>query len=249
MTIHPTAAEGFTEPDVYELGRPGYPEAAVRHLEITSDTRTVDLGCGTGKLTRQLAGRCDLLIGIEPLPAMLDAFRHLLPGVGVMAGAAEALPLRDSSVDHVVCASAFHWFDHERAIPEIARVLTRNGRLAIIWNRRDSLVGWAAEFWEITEQHRGDTPGYRTGAWRKALEASALFGPIDEAFFDHVQRADHATLLARVGSISFIKTLPLEKKREVMERARDFLATHPATKDAASIDVPYKTAVYVTSPK
>jgi SAM-dependent methyltransferase len=244
--IHATAAAGFTKPDVYERGRPGYPQGAVDVLELRAGMRIVDLGCGTGKLTRQLAQTEAEVIGVEPLEPMIATFRQLAPDVALLRGTAENIPLPDGACDVVTCASAFHWFDHERAIPEIRRVLKTAGRLAIIWNRRDALQGWAAEFWDLTERYRGDTPGYRTGAWRDALEASPLFGPITEHPFAHTQTTDLDGLLARIGSISFIEILPAEEKDQLIVNARRFIETHPETRDRTTFDMPYRTVVYVS---
>jgi SAM-dependent methyltransferase len=243
-SIHRTAAEGFVRPEVYEKGRPSYPDGVVEALGITSDTRVLDLGCGTGKFTRMVAHA--RVLGIEPLPAMLAGFRAVLPGTTVASGTAEAIPVRDARFDVVTCASAFHWFDHARALPEIRRVLADDGRLGIIWNRRDKLEGWAAEFWAITEAHRGDTPGYRTGAWREALESSPLFGPIDEHWFEHTQRVDREGLLARVASISFIETLPDDVRVGVLGEATGFLDAHPDTKGRTTFALPYHTVVYIS---
>ncbi|MEX2392989.1 MAG: class I SAM-dependent methyltransferase [Actinomycetota bacterium] len=245
MKIHATAAAGFTKPDIYEQGRPGYPSGAVDILALREGMRVVDLGCGTGKLTRQLVLTDAEVIGVEPLEGMLATFHDLLPDVPILNGTAEEIPLPDSSVDVVTCASAFHWFDHDRAIPEIRRVLKAGGRLAIIWNRRDSLEGWAAEFWNITEAFRGETPGYRTGAWRSALDASPLFGPITEHPFAHTQTTDLDGLLARIESISFIETLPEKTKADVLAEARAFIASHPETRDRTTFAMPYRTVVYV----
>ena len=244
--IHPTAARGFVHPDVYERGRPGYPQAAVDALGLTDRHAVADLGCGTGKITGQLAATGATVIGIEPLEAMLGTFRTLHPDIETVSGSAEAIPAADATFDVVVCASAFHWFDHSRAIPEIHRVLKPSGRLAIVWNRRDKLEGWSRAFWEITEAHRGDTPGYRDGLWRSAIERSGLFGPIREQHFEHTQRTDLDGLLARVASISFIETLPPDARQQVIDESRRFLRTHPETKDAETFDLPYRTALYVT---
>jgi SAM-dependent methyltransferase len=243
--IHATAAAGFTKPDVYEKGRPDYPQGAVDALELVAGMRAIDLGCGTGKLTRQLAATDTQVIGVEPLAARIQTFHELLPDVPVLRGTAEALPLTSASCDVVVCASAFHWFDHDRAIPEIRRVLKRGGRLAIIWNRRDALEGWAHGFWNLTEGYRGDTPGYRTGAWRRALGSSAAFGAITEHPFSHVQRTDLDGLLARIASVSFIETLPETEKAALFDRARRFLSTHPETAGQTTFEMPYRTLLYL----
>lgn len=243
--VHRTAAEGFTNADVYDRGRPGYPDGVVDAMGVTRDTVVVDLGCGTGKLTRSLIVASDHVIGVDPLPAMLGAFHTSLPDVPAVSGLAEALPLRDALADVVVCASAFHWFDHARAIPEIRRVLRQGGRLAIVWNRRDELSGWAKDFWAITEAHRGDTPGYRTAHWRDALESSPLFGPIGETWFEHVQVTDANGLVDRVASISFIETLPSLDRERVLDEARTFVESHPELRGRDVIELPYKSVVYV----
>jgi SAM-dependent methyltransferase len=242
--IHPTAAEGFVRPEVYEKGRPGYPEVVVGALGVEASTRVIDLGCGTGKFTRLV--RHAHVLGVEPLATMLGGFRSALPDVPVVSGAAEALPLRDATADVITCASAFHWFDHARALPELRRVLAPDGRLGIIWNRRDKLEGWAAEFWAITERHRGDTPGYRTGAWRAALESSTHFGPIEEHWFEYTQRVDRDGLLARITSISFIETLPGDVRAGVIAESVRLLDSHPETKGRTVFALPYHTVVYVS---
>jgi SAM-dependent methyltransferase len=244
-SVHPTARHGFLDGDVYERGRPGYAEAAIASLGFTSDHLVLDLGCGTGKSTRQLAATGARVIGVEPLPSMLQTFVEKTPGVPVVAGQAEALGLRSGAVDAVVCASVFHWLDHKVALPEIHRVLRNDGRLVIMWNRRDRIAGWAADFWKITEAHRRGTPSYRTDEWRNAIEASRLFGPIEERRFDHVQTTDVDGLLARVASISFIETLRPPTRNAVIEESRRFIETHPDTRGRTTIDLPYETTVYV----
>jgi len=244
LGVHPTAAHGF-HGDVYERGRPGYPAGVIGPLGITSDTAVCDLGCGTGKFTRLAADTGARVVGVEPLADMLSVFRRALPDVPVVAGTGEALPLRDETFDVVVCASVFHWLKHDIALPEIHRVLRHGGHLGIVWNRRDKVTGWSADFWGITEAHRGDTPGYRSSAWSDALEASPLFGPRQEHWFDHVQHTDLEGLIARVASISFIETLPDETRQAVLSESRDFLAAHPDTRGRTEFELPYRTAVYV----
>jgi SAM-dependent methyltransferase len=242
--IHKTAAGGFVRPDTYDLGRPGYPQGAVDALGLTGGMRVADLGCGTGKLTGMLVPTGAAVVGIEPLPPMLESFRKNLPDIEVCSGTAEAMPVADGSFDVIVCASAFHWFNHATAIPEIHRALADGGRLAIIWNRRDELGGWAHEFWRITERYRGDTPGYRTSAWRDALEASPLFGAIAEEWFDHVQVTDVEGLVARVASVSFIELLPRREREAVLAETREFVESHPDLRGRDTIELPYRTVLY-----
>ena len=96
-------------------------------LELDDQARVLDLGAGTGRVTRELVRRFEHVVAIEP-----DERMRALHGEAI-AGSAEAIPLEDASVDAVFVGEAFHWFDPEAAIPEIARVLRPRGGLAILW--------------------------------------------------------------------------------------------------------------------
>ncbi len=104
---------------------------------MANDAAVLDLGAGTGKLTRVLARRYARVIAVEPLDGMRGILERVVPDVEALAGSAEQIPLGDASVDAVFAAQAFHWFDHERAMPEIARVLRPGGVLALVWNGPD----------------------------------------------------------------------------------------------------------------
>ena len=115
--------------DAYERGRPPYPPEAVDWLLPPGASRVLDLGAGTGKLTRQLRDRGLDVIAVEPSAGMRDQLARAVPGVTVRAGSAEELPLAGGSVDVVLVAQAWHWVDRSRAVPEVARVLVPGGRL------------------------------------------------------------------------------------------------------------------------
>ncbi len=87
---------------------------------------------------------------MEPDPDMLAELRRGLPAVTAMSGRAEAIPLPDASVDAVLAGQAAHWFDLDRALPEIARVLTPGGVFAGLWNTDDDRVGWVAGLHRVT---------------------------------------------------------------------------------------------------
>jgi ubiquinone/menaquinone biosynthesis C-methylase UbiE len=108
-------------------------DRAQEALELAADARVLDLGAGTGRLTRELAQRFAAVTAVEPD----DEMRALVDAGTVIAGSAESIPLEDGSVDGVFVGEAFHWFEARRAIAEIARVLvpppaprssTRNAR-------------------------------------------------------------------------------------------------------------------------
>ena len=110
----------------------------------------LDLGAGTGKLTAVLAALGADVVAVEPDAAMLAELRRALPKVATFTGDAEAIPLADASVDAVLAGNAMHWFDMDVAGPQIARVLTKGGTLAGVWNLFDDRVGWVAELARIS---------------------------------------------------------------------------------------------------
>src|SRR5450432_2107457 len=142
--VHEVAAAGFSDAADYEAARPSYPPEAVawliENLRIEPGKRVVDLAAGTGKLTRLLLPAGADLIAAEPVAGMRDTFRASVPGVPMMATTAEQLAFRDASLDAVTVAQAFHWFDHDRAIAALARVLKPGGRVGLVWNARDRSV-------------------------------------------------------------------------------------------------------------
>jgi SAM-dependent methyltransferase len=237
--VHKAAAVGFARSaDAYERGRPGYPEAAVRHVvaALPPGAVVLDLAAGTGKLTRPLLGAGLEVIAVEPVAEM----RAALPaGARALEGTAEAIPLAEGAVDGVTVGQAFHWFDGDAALAEIARVLRPGGVLALLWNRRveDDPVNRAID--DLVDPLRGEVPTHRTETWRAAFERQTRFGPLDESIFENSQELNADGLEARVGSISFIASLELAERAAVLERAR-------AIAGAGTVSVPYRTEVLLT---
>lgn len=126
----------------YARSRPGYPTVAVDWL-VPADARTVlDLGAGTGKLTASLIGRGAKVVAVEPDPEMLAELRRSLPSVDARLGTAEQVPVPDGSVDAVLVGQAWHWFDADRALAEVRRVLRPGGTLGLLWNMRTEREPW-----------------------------------------------------------------------------------------------------------
>src|SRR5918999_611214 len=138
----PTSFAGVA--DAYERGRPTYPDEAVRWLAGEEPRDVVDLGAGTGELTRLFVSPGHRVTAIEPLPEMLELLPAAAPGAFALLGNAEVIPLPDDYADIVTCAQSFHWFDHAVALPEIARVLRPGGGLGLVWNSRDDRDPWMA---------------------------------------------------------------------------------------------------------
>ena len=159
----------------YERARPGYPQDLLERVfaEIGIERpRILDLGAGTGKLTRQLLA-FGSVTAVEPLEAMRAQLEAVVPGVVSLAGSAESIPLPDGSIDVVTVGQAYHWFDQAKANPEIWRVLGDGGHLVALWNSQDETVPWIAAVDEIMSRddpkpHRDDdwwTPRFENEPW------------------------------------------------------------------------------------
>ena len=207
---------------VYERGRPSYPAEAIDWLLPPQARRVADVGAGTGKLTRQLRERGLDVIAVEPSAGMREELHRAVPGVPVLAGTGEQIPLADGTVDVVIVAQAWHWVDPARAVPEVARVLAPGGRLALLWNRRVEDEEWVADLSTIIGS-RG-TPG----SSRHFPEIGPPFGPVERRTVPWVHRLSRAEMTDWVASRSYVITLPDERRRVVLGQVRDLLDTHPA---------------------
>jgi SAM-dependent methyltransferase len=223
--------------EAYERARPGYPDEAVSWLLGKRPLTVVDVGAGTGKLTRQLVAAGHEVVAVEPLAEMRAQLRAVVPEARALAGSAEAIPLPSQSADAVVAAQAFHWFDDERALPEIARVLRSGGVLGLIWNMRDDSVEWMARLSALLGAERIEYAGYPS----EIVARSGLFEPVEHRTFPFSQRFDRETLRALVASRSYVATLAPDE-RETLLAAVDRIYDDAAGPGGAV--VPYVTHAF-----
>ena len=221
----------------YERGRPSYPPEAIDWLLAPTgdwEARDVlDLGAGTGKLTTRLVERGLDVVAVDPIAEMLDVLRATLPTTPALLGTAEQIPLGDNSVDAVLVAQAWHWFDPQRAVAEVVRVLRPGGRLGLVWNIRDERLGWVKEFGEIV------------GGERDIADTTVdLPEPFTDVATHQVEWTNYMTaqaLIDYVASRSYCITSPADVRTRTLEEVRTLLATHPALANAGGIAVPYVT--------
>ena len=220
MSLDPTAAVGFEQgAEAYQRGRPGYPDEAAAllaaELGIGPGTRVCDLAAGTGKFTRLLLDLGADVVAVEPVAAMRHQLVATLGGVEVLDGTAEAVPLGDGSVAVVTVAQAFHWFDHQAALAEIARVLGPGGGLALVWNRRDERVEWVRAMSDVLDWHARTQSSYERRDWAPVVAAAGRFTPLRHATLPYVQAMTREVLEERVRSVSFVAA-SAEPEREAL---------------------------------
>ncbi|MBA3843046.1 MAG: methyltransferase domain-containing protein [Actinobacteria bacterium] len=220
--IDPVAAAGFgAGADVYERARPSYPAAAVEWLAercgIGRGAVVADVGAGTGKLTRLLVPTGARVVAVEPVPAMRAKLRETTPEVEVVDGTAESLPFADGELDVITVAQAFHWFDHDVALPELHRVLRPGGSLVLVWNMRDLTAELQVGVEELLGAVRSGPDAQRQSAWRAPLERSLLFGEAETGAWRFDQPMTAQGLCDRVASTSYVAVLP-DAERQALER-------------------------------
>jgi SAM-dependent methyltransferase len=228
------AGSGDRWPHDYEHGRPGWPRSAVELPELTKSATVLDLGAGTGKLTRVLASEYDRVIAVEPADAMRYLLERICPQVQAVAGHSRDIPLPDSSVEAVFAAEAFHWFDDDQSLAEIARVLRPGGALVLLWNLpageweppiaavetclRERLPDSAVEHdpLDLGGLRRGD------GKWRAAFVATG-FDPLQDMRILNPQTLDRDGLVAFFASMGWIADMTDEQRLPLLDQVRSLL--------------------------
>jgi SAM-dependent methyltransferase len=231
----------------YESSRPGYPTEAARWAlgpefpglsgDATGRGTVIDLGAGTGRLTRVLLPLAGRVIPVEPDPLMRAQLESSTPGVVAIAGAAEAIPSSAASVDAVVSGQAYHWFDRERAHPEIARVLRPGGTFAVLWNIRDRGAAWVADL----DIAAGDSAPEHSQDPRNedSIDFGTAFGPIERTEFRHDVPMDAARLRTLMASRSMYLIADDVERAEMDSRIAGVVAQLPPT-----FTMPYVTVCY-----
>jgi SAM-dependent methyltransferase len=208
--IHPWAERGFDRgAEAYERGRPGYAPDAVsflfERLRLAAGRTVVDLGAGTGKLSRLLVASGARVIAVEPVRAMRELI--VSEAIEVVAGTAEEVPLPAGSADAVTVAQAFHWFRAEQTLAEVHRVLRPGGAIAVVRNRRELSDPTQQAFQRILEAHRGHRPLEAELDVERALAAGGRFGPPELRSFAHAHELDAEGLVAQALSETSIALL------------------------------------------
>jgi SAM-dependent methyltransferase len=240
------ASAGFAGGERYERARPGYPADAIAALcaacGIEPGRAVLDLAAGTGKLTREFVACGAHVTAVEPVAGMREQLAATVPGIQIIDGTAERVPVDDASVDVVTVGQAFHWFDGPVALKEIHRVLVPGGAIGLVWNVMDRSVPWVGRVHELIHRHRGPNPWYSGHAWRATFTPDCGFGALQHRVFVNTQPVDIANLVDRVASISFIATLPDGERSVLMDDLRQIVAEE--LPGQARFAIPYVTDIF-----
>lgn len=224
--------------EVYESARPGYPADAVAWLTEGVEGPVVDLGAGTGKLTRALVAQGLEVVAVDPSPRMLSVLADRVPEADARLGSGEHLPLPDASAGLVVAAQSWHWVDPRVAVPEVARVLRPGGRIGLVWNDRDESVEWVRELGELMNSAEAVFAG----------EADPVVGPpfgaLERSDVRWVQALTLDGLLDLARSRSYFITKDPVAQAAVIASLRRLHAEHPDLAGAETVELPYVTRCY-----
>lgn len=236
--------------DDYVRARPGYPRAMIEDLitaEALSEGAVVaDIGAGTGISTELFLAAGYDVFGVEPNPPMREAAEAALahfPGYRSQAGSAEATGLSDSSVDLVVAAQAFHWFDPAPTRSEFRRILRPPGWVALIWNARRSTGTPFLEAYEKLLLEFG-TDYAQVGHRGVGTERLAAFfgGSFTTRRYDNRQALDLAGLRSRVLSSSYIPAAGDPAHAAMLARLDEIFRSHAV---GDRVELLYDTELYL----
>lgn len=230
----------------YNRLRSGPSDEALDWLIPDKATDVLEIGAGTGILTRPLADRVAHLTAVEPDERMRAVLGASDARVEVLAGQAEEMPAPTSSVDLVIAQSAWHWVDEERAVPEVARVLRPGGRLSLVWTGPDRSVDWMRSLWAggiiFSPEERSEEDGRRKRRHlvNVDLGGQSPFLESETVLFRWIRPMAKADLVALSGTYSAVITMDQETRLEHLEAMTRFLDSSPAFADLDVIEVPMR---------
>ena len=222
--------------DAYDRARPSYPREAAAWLAGRAPAQVLELGAGTGKLTEELVALGHRVVATDPSEPMLHRLAERVPGAASACGTAEQIPARSRSADVVVAGQAFHWFDLERALPEIARVLRPGGEIALAWNLRDERIPWVKRLGALI-----GTPDQQNDP-TNALLGSHLFGYVESATFRFWQPLDRDRLRDLVASRSNVAVMSDLERERVLRKVDELYDSYGRGADGMLL--PYVTRCY-----
>ncbi|MEH6308540.1 class I SAM-dependent methyltransferase [Olivibacter sp. CPCC 100613] len=236
--------------DNYDKYRPGYPQALLRfiyeHNSLHKQSVIAELGAGTGILTEELVKWACTIIAIEPNDEMREKAIETLQkfkNCSIKNSTAEATGLADHSVDLIVCAQSFHWFDTEKAKREFGRILKKQGKAAIIWNIRSAETAFEKEYEEFILEFSIDYQEVKKRESRGNNLAN-FFRPnsLEKHLFVYDTYLTFDQLVGRTLSYSYMPNEDHEKTPEMKARLQTLFDKY-STNEIISLS--YKTKLFM----
>jgi SAM-dependent methyltransferase len=252
--------------DHYDRYRPGPPLAAVDWLLPTAVGRVVDLGAGTGALTRLLVGRAEEVVAVEPDDRMRAVLIGEVPGIRAVMGHGESMPLPDACAQAVLASSSWHWMDPIPTLHEVGRILAPGGIVGALWSGPDPegpfMVEAQALLAERAKGGTGSTTGDRDGDRRDGEFAGLIIGdalrptsnleipagvPFDQPeheVFTWDVALDADDMIGLLGTLSWIITMSEETRTRVIAEARRLLGELLGVEGEVTVDVAFRSDVW-----
>jgi len=224
----------------YDRYRPPPPAVAVDWALPEHCDSVLELGAGTGALTRLLLERVHQVVSVEPDPAMRQVLSSRLPGAVVVGAVGEALPVSTSRFDAVVAASSWHWMDQETTPVEVARVLRPGGTLGLLWNGADRSVDWVQEILGPAQTSLGTGPDRAVYRHKPVFPPGAPFHGLEPASFEWSISLSPDEMLGLMGSYSRVITLSEDEQALVLSRVADQVDEHLAATGQSTVELPMR---------
>jgi SAM-dependent methyltransferase len=248
----------------YERYRPGPPMAAVEWLLPARVGRVVDLGAGTGALTRLLVDKADEVVAVEPDDRMRSVLSAEVPGVRAVPGRGESMPLPDGSTNAVLASSSWHWMDVVPTLHEVGRILVPGGILGVLWSGPDpegpfmaqARAMLAGQSEDGSEKAAGDG-GDDSAEFTRLIIGDAVrptpsleippgvpFAPPDRRAFTWNVALTADDLIGLLGTLSWFITMPEERRGKVLDQARRLLRDLLGVEGEVTVDVDFRAEVW-----
>lgn len=227
MSVHPSRSFDRAAEE-YEAHRPGYPDAVLDHVPVPPEAEVLDVGAGTGKLTRVLAQRFRHVRALEPLDGMRAILERVVPGADAQSGTAEKIPLPDASVDAIFAGQAFHWFANDEAVAEIARVLRPGGTFALVWNEPLGRSPLPQAYHDYLDRLHDEGRAHFADAepWQTII-GRGPFGAVQQAHVDHEHPQTREAVLATAQTFSWVACRPDEERARIARELDELLTGGP----------------------